>query len=383
MEAAGKTQNDASEYAEMVRTWRRAGIIVHVGYIIGLPHDTPESVRRDIETLRDVVQVDEATFFMLTPLPGSEDHKQMIEEGVPVDADLNNFDSAHETFRHANFAPGHWRETYDGAYEAMYNTENITNALLRTPPEKYWHMFVIYLWYRFSGVYARTHPMATGLFRLKDRLSRRPVFPRESVLQYLRRRAKDLSWGLRVYGALMVEFQEIWMLTRKPSDPRWATLAELRLQWARARDQLRELDLSGRYDAAQHEVTGLLQQAQERFQQLAHTSSGVSRRTRRRALIKAREVRRYLRSLELQPPSPAAIASARDYVAQSVVAGYEEMAIRYVAKRRQLNAARREAWRRLRSGEFTSREVLRAPRLLLAEALLAVRFGFTMLTQSG
>ena len=47
----------------------------------------------DVRTLRDELLVDQASFFVLTPLPGSRDHHAAVEAGLPMDADYNNFDS--------------------------------------------------------------------------------------------------------------------------------------------------------------------------------------------------------------------------------------------------------------------------------------------------
>jgi len=47
--------------------------------------------------------VEQASFFMLTPLPGSKDHARMTGAGEHMDPDLNRYDSFHETTRHPNF----------------------------------------------------------------------------------------------------------------------------------------------------------------------------------------------------------------------------------------------------------------------------------------
>jgi hypothetical protein len=44
-----------------------------VGFIIGFPHDTPETVRHDIEIVKRELPADLVEFFVLTPVPGSED----------------------------------------------------------------------------------------------------------------------------------------------------------------------------------------------------------------------------------------------------------------------------------------------------------------------
>ena len=43
---------------------------------------------QDIRYLMDVIQPDQASFFMLTPLPGSHDHREMKKRGeIPEDLD--------------------------------------------------------------------------------------------------------------------------------------------------------------------------------------------------------------------------------------------------------------------------------------------------------
>ena len=80
LQAAGKTQNQVQEYRASIGAWHNARVTTIVGYIIGFPHDTERSVRCDIRRLVREVQPDQASFFMMTPLPGSRDHQCMIEE---------------------------------------------------------------------------------------------------------------------------------------------------------------------------------------------------------------------------------------------------------------------------------------------------------------
>lgn len=380
MQAAGKTHNKTDDYAEMVQTWHDVGVLVHVGYIIGMAHDTPESVRRDIQTLRDHVKVDLASFFMLAPLPGSEDHRRLVEQKVPLDADLNNFDTLHETFRHKRFQPGEWSKTYAETWDAFYTKENIVNVLLRTPPERYWYMFWAFIWYRFA-VLDGTHPMFTGLVRLKSRTERRAIFAREGRTAYAWRRVRELARMAKAYVALFFEFQEIWLLTRKPDDPCWATLAELRDRWTDLRRRLHIGDLGERYDIAAQELQAMLATAQERLSQLAQRGKGLARSTRKKLRRKTQEIEAYLRSFELQMPSRQQILAAERYVSDSLVAGYEEVAIRYVAKRRQFNAYRQELIRRIKSGRLLNLNLSPVPRLLLFEIMVGLRFMVTFFSR--
>jgi hypothetical protein len=45
---------------------------------LGFPTDTPVSIARDIEIIKKELPVDILEFFCLTPLPGSEDHKNLM-----------------------------------------------------------------------------------------------------------------------------------------------------------------------------------------------------------------------------------------------------------------------------------------------------------------
>lgn len=374
--ATGKTQNKADTYPEMVEAWHDAGIRVHVGYIIGLPHDTSDSVALDVLTLRDHIKVDEASFFMLTPLPGSADHKNMVEGCVPLDADLNNYDSNHETFLHANFAPGKWEKSFRDAWETFYSKESVTHILMRAPRSEYWGLFWTTLWYRWSTVFCHQHPMSTGLFRFKSRTERRPTFPQEGRLRYAWRRLKDLWWGTKVYAQLYWEWHEIWLLTRKPDDPRWSTLAELRTRWASMQQRIAMKTFSGRVDDAAHEVRAMLKAASERLHAMSKQPQIIGRRGSDVLRAKAHQVEDYLRSFELEMPSHDAIVKAQAYIGKQLVAGYEEVAIRYVAKRRRFNDLRKDMLRKLKQGRLFDINPLTLTRVALAEMWFALRFTF-------
>ncbi len=323
LKAVGKHQNRVEEYAEMVELWHKHNVLVQVGYIIGLPDDTLESVRRDIAILRDEVKVDLAAFFMLTPFPGSQDHRQMILDQVPMDADLNNFDTTHETFRHARMAPGEWRRAFEEAMLAMYDKDSIINSMLRTPKSRRYHMFGLGIWYRFCALEG-LHPMLTGFYRLKDRRSRRASFPRETIAQYAWRRLQDAAQGVYRYAGMIVDFHEIWMLAGNPDDPRSKTLRELRDLWTDAR--------TGTGDPEQ-----TLAACRDRLQAFANQCR--NRRTRRlvQALILKSEV--YLRDLDLSTGS----ADLSLLIHDAIVTAYEEIAFPSVAWRRRANRYRQEA----------------------------------------
>ena len=380
LEAVGKKQNKVDQYADMVHAWHAAGILVHVGYIIGLPHDTPESVRRDVALLKDAMKVDEASFFMLTPLPGSRDHFDMVRNGTPLDADLNNYDSLHETFRHPNFKPGQWRQTYREAWQTFYNKENLVNILLRAPAKQYWNIFWLSIWNRYCTVHD-SHPMFMGFFRRRKRRDRRPGYPLESRWSYARRRAADTVQLIRAVGRLFFEFQEVWLLSRRQDDPRWRTLAQLRARWTDVQERLREYDLGGRCDLACGELRDMAQSAAEQMRGLSASGVRLSRRTRAKLQRRAQEAENFVRALDVQIPNWNQVADAERYVRETLLSGYEEAVIRYVAQRRRLNVYRKELAGRLKSGRLLVRDFLAVPGVLLFELIIGLRFGWASLRE--
>ncbi len=381
IEILGKKQNRAEDYAAMAATWRDAKVLVHASYMVGLPNDTSESVSKAVDVLRNQIKADQVTFFMLTPLPGSQDHLRMVREGVPLDADLNNYDSMHETFRQANLAPGEWQAAYDDAYRTFYGKENIINTLFRTRKKDYWRMFGTFIWYRYCALEG-IHPMLTGLVRKKERKERRSIFPRENVFKYAWRRIKDLSWMAKTYASLIFEFQEIWLLTRKTDDPRFATLSQLRSRWTDAQLKLKEFDIRGRRDLAYKEVTEMLGTASEEIGRLSEYPKAVGFRARKKLRRMACDIEAYRKNFELQMPGWRRVVDAEKYISENLLVHYEDLAIKYVAKRRRFSAYRREVIDRLKSGRILTMNVSLIPRIVVFETFLALRFGITFLTHS-
>jgi hypothetical protein len=61
--------------------------------------------------------IDILEFFMLTPLPGSADHKALYEQGVWMDPDMNVYDTEHATTRHPRLSAAEWQDIYRRAWQ--------------------------------------------------------------------------------------------------------------------------------------------------------------------------------------------------------------------------------------------------------------------------
>ena len=229
LKAASKGQNHVDEYEQIAREWYDAGVAVHVGYIIGFPFDTKEQVPQDIQYLMDVVKPDQASFFMLTPLPGSEDHRKMKKAGEWIDPDFNKRDSFHVTIKHPKMTAEEWTQAYDNAWVRFYSKENMTRILSRWShnPGVYWNLMSIFFWYKNAALIEKEHPMVAGFFRLKERTSRRPGFTIDPLRVHLWKRSKEVIQLFLSWGHFLKEMEEIWLQTRKKSEKEERWLEEI------------------------------------------------------------------------------------------------------------------------------------------------------------
>ncbi len=104
--AAKKRQNKITEYRKMLLEWKRVGIMTFAGYILGFPADTPESIKQDLEIIKHELPLDMLEFFILTPLPGSEDHQVLSKKGIWMDPDMNKYELEHVVTGHPKMIEG-------------------------------------------------------------------------------------------------------------------------------------------------------------------------------------------------------------------------------------------------------------------------------------
>lgn len=71
-----KLQNKIWEYRSKLQAWHAVGALTLAGLKLGFLTDTPERVLRDIQIIQNELPIDLLYFFLLTPLPGSQDHNR-------------------------------------------------------------------------------------------------------------------------------------------------------------------------------------------------------------------------------------------------------------------------------------------------------------------
>ncbi len=213
---AKKRQNRITEYRAMLQGWRAAGAITYAGYIIGFPGDTKESIIRDVEIIKRELPLDILEFFVLTPLPGSEDHKTLWSKGEWMDRDLNKYDLNHRVTHHTRMSDDEWEEAYRAAWTNYYTPEHMRTIMRRAaahPLGRPGTALTTMLWFKLMVLYEAVHPLEGGAFRLKFRRDRRHGMKLESRFVFYPRYGAEIvvkAWRyLRVYREAMRSLKQV------------------------------------------------------------------------------------------------------------------------------------------------------------------------------
>lgn len=192
---AKKRQNKITEYRKMLLEWKRVGIMTFAGYILGFPNDTPDSIRHDLEIIKKELPVDALEFFVLTPLPGSEDHKVLFEKNVWMDPDMNKYELEHVVTGHAKMTKDEWQDAYRTAWDIFYTDEHLETIMRRAAATgiNIRSLMPVLMWFSSAVLIENLHPLQWGIFRVKYRKDRRSTFPLEPRLSFYARYARETA----------------------------------------------------------------------------------------------------------------------------------------------------------------------------------------------
>jgi radical SAM superfamily enzyme YgiQ (UPF0313 family) len=229
--AANKRQNKITEYRHMFQQWHERGVFTFAGYILGFPADTKETILRDVEIIKRELPVDVLEFFMLTPLPGSEDHRRMHEAGEWMDPDLNKYNLHHRLTKHPRMSDEEWDSAYREAWASFFTWEHMETVARRharrpanRPKKALQYLNEFKMLYEIEGLQV----LEGGIFRRKRRRSRRPGFKREpAILFYPRYVAETAVKACRYLNGFR---KERAMIKRVLADPKRYDYTDLSLQ---------------------------------------------------------------------------------------------------------------------------------------------------------
>ncbi len=213
-----KFQNQVSEYQDLMSHCHSLGLACHAGYILGLPFDTRETIREDIGELQRF-GFDSASFYILTPLPGSKDHQKWWKERRWMDKDFNTYDSAHVSVKPERMTREELMEAYRGAWEQFYSTDYMVSVLKRWRHNwrYYWDRLFFFAWYLSASRIERLHPMNCGFWTVRRRNERRSGYAREAFLPFWWGRLRSVATRMRGTTKLFFQLEEVWLRSRPKS----------------------------------------------------------------------------------------------------------------------------------------------------------------------
>jgi len=158
LKTAGKHHNHPEQYVEIIRLCHQAGIRPHFSNIIGFPNDDEAEIQNHLDVLKSL-RPTVASFFILTPIPGTEQYDDFRKAGWITERNLDRFDATCPTWSHPVLSPKRLDDLLYRCYVSYYGFLLKTGGLSNEEQR-----LVVY--YRLQAA-QRMHPMAGGVDRLR------------------------------------------------------------------------------------------------------------------------------------------------------------------------------------------------------------------------
>lgn len=158
LKMVGKYHNHPEQYAEIIRLCNEAGIRPHFSNIIGFPEDDEEEIHHHLDVLK-TIRPTIASFFILTPIPGTQQYDNFRKAGLITERNLDRFDATYPTWSHSNLSHERLIDLLYHCYVDFHSFVLRNRGLLEEDRG-------IAIFNRYMAA-ARMHPMAGGIDRLQ------------------------------------------------------------------------------------------------------------------------------------------------------------------------------------------------------------------------
>lgn len=168
-----KFHNTPARYAEIVRLCREHRISSHFSNILGFPSDSEGSIGEHLDALRRL-SPDVASFYILTPIPGTEQYDEFLANGWITESNLDRFDGTAATWRHPHLSGERLADLLFECYRGFYGWKHVARRVARLAlgPRDFRTGETLFAVVghaaqsRFAAS-RRAHPMAGGTFRVR------------------------------------------------------------------------------------------------------------------------------------------------------------------------------------------------------------------------
>jgi radical SAM superfamily enzyme YgiQ (UPF0313 family) len=133
-----KRFNRVEEYFEVIERVHAHGIAVQVGIVFGFDHDTPEIFEHTADFLEQA-GVQNATFNILTPFPGTPLFRKMEAEGRILTRDWRKYNSREDVvYQPKQMSAAELLAGFRYANERFYSVSSIAKRLSRSSVQLWW-----------------------------------------------------------------------------------------------------------------------------------------------------------------------------------------------------------------------------------------------------
>jgi radical SAM superfamily enzyme YgiQ (UPF0313 family) len=128
---AGKHHNHPQQYGELIRLCRQSGITTHFSMILGFPYDTRVGIEHQLVDLQ-MLRPDVASFWLLTPIPGTVQYRDFLNQGLLHETNLDRYDATCPTWRHPHLGADELRELLIHCHRRFYRTADVVTKTVRS-----------------------------------------------------------------------------------------------------------------------------------------------------------------------------------------------------------------------------------------------------------
>jgi hypothetical protein len=147
------------------------GISSHLSNIIGFWDDCEKSILEHVSTLSNIGPTI-ASFYILCPIPGTEQYSDFLSQGLITEMNLDRFDTTTPTWRHPTLTHADLHRLFKTCYRKFYTLKHTINNLRYLKP-RHGTAMSEYSFVTKTAAFARysafrgVHPFSGGIGRVR------------------------------------------------------------------------------------------------------------------------------------------------------------------------------------------------------------------------
>ena len=147
IKTAQKGQNNVAKYEWIISEIHKRGIMINASFVFGLDDDDESTFHHTLEWIVEN-KIETVTSHILTPYPGTAQHKRMHEEGRITSYEQEKYTTSEVVYTPKKLTPERLKAGYLKIYKDIYSFRNI---LKRMPDYQRWGYLLFNFAYRKYG----------------------------------------------------------------------------------------------------------------------------------------------------------------------------------------------------------------------------------------